>query len=131
METNGLLFEGELIKPIEDFPNYYISNFGRTFTIYPANRYGNKFRLLKERDHPTGYRYVGLYRKKEDGNIERKWLRVHRLVYHHFKGTIKRNLVIDHIDENKSNNHIDNLQVLTVSENLSKSIQYKRLQRCV
>jgi hypothetical protein len=129
METNGLLFEGEIIKPIEDFPHYYISNFGRTFTTYPAYRYGKQFRLLRERDHPTGYRYVGLYRKKDDGGAERKWLRVHRLVYHHFKGPIKRNLVVDHMDENKSNNHISNLQLLTVGDNINKSREIKKLNK--
>jgi hypothetical protein len=47
---------------------------------------------------------------------------IHTLVYEHFLGNIQEGYIIDHIDENKSNNHISNLQIMTHSENLKKSM---------
>jgi hypothetical protein len=121
-----ILKKGEEIKPIKDFPNYYVSNFGNTYTEYPSRRYGTIFRVLRYRNHPTGYKYVGLYRLDEDGLTRRYWKRVHRVVWEAFSGELKRNMVIDHIDENKGNNRLDNLQMITQSANRIKAIQFKK-----
>lgn len=43
-----------------------------------------------------------------------------RLVYAWFKGDIPDGYVVDHIDNDSFNNNIDNLQILTVEENLAK-----------
>lgn len=45
---------------------------------------------------------------------------VHRFVYEHFKGGIPDGFVVDHIDGNKLNNAVNNLQVLSVSDNTLK-----------
>ena len=45
----------------------------------------------------------------------------HRLVYIWFKGEIPANHCVDHIDDNKRNNNINNLQILTWSENVKKN----------
>ena len=45
---------------------------------------------------------------------------VHRLVYETFIGDIVSGMVIDHIDEDKQNNALWNLQLLTQSDNLKK-----------
>lgn len=120
------IINDEIIKPIKGFPNYYITDSGKCYTTYPSKRYGNGFRELKSRLHPTGYVYLGLYKTNDDGVVQRKWLRVHRVVWEHFGGKLNRGMVIDHIDENKSNNNITNLQSITQSANVIKSIQYKR-----
>lgn len=52
--------------------------------------------------------------------IKNKTIKVHRLVIEDFKG--KSDLTVDHIDGNKLNNSLDNLQYLTREENLIKSI---------
>lgn len=49
-----------------------------------------------------------------------KWLAVHRVVYETFIGKIPQGLVIDHKDENKTNNSIYNLQLLTIGDNVRK-----------
>ena len=46
---------------------------------------------------------------------------VHRLVYETFKGIIPKGLVVDHVDSNRLNNNIGNLQLLTPSENSRKA----------
>ena len=65
--------------------------------------------------------------KREDGyvvlNVDGKQCLLHRLVYiYHFDYTPK---CIDHIDGNPSNNSIENLQDITLSQNQSK----KKLQK--
>jgi hypothetical protein len=127
MSTN-LLKEGEEIKPIKDYPHYYVSNFGNFFTDYPANRWGKGFRVLRERNHPTNYKYVGLYREDEDGVTRRYWLRSHRVVANHFIGDVKRNTVVDHKNFNKSDNRAENLQITTQKENIIRYHQHKRQQ---
>lgn len=58
----------------------------------------------------------GYYRVRING----KTARYHRLVYEFFESEIPEKMVIDHIDGNKSNNLISNLQVLSVQKNLQK-----------
>ena len=48
--------------------------------------------------------------------------RVHRLVFEAFKGRIISNLVIDHIDGDKHNNHISNLRQISSRENTNIGI---------
>lgn len=43
--------------------------------------------------------------------------RIHRLIYIYHFGNIPDNLVIDHIDNNRLNNHIENLRLVTVQQN--------------
>lgn len=47
----------------------------------------------------------------------KKSYRVHRLVYLTFIGEIPEGMVIDHIDGNTSNNSVDNLRCVTLSQN--------------
>lgn len=45
---------------------------------------------------------------------------IHRLVYETFIGEIRKGYTIDHIDENKTNNKLENLQQLSRKNNLKK-----------
>tara|TARA_B110000211_G_scaffold6176_1_gene6869 strand:- start:44 stop:523 length:480 start_codon:yes stop_codon:yes gene_type:complete len=48
---------------------------------------------------------------------------IHQVVWDTFgTGPVAKGMVIDHISEDKQNNHIDNLQLLTIGENVSKSM---------
>ena len=51
-------------------------------------------------------------------NGVRKDFKIYRLSYQAFYGPIPIDKTIDHIDENIHNNHISNLRLLTVSENI-------------
>lgn len=46
--------------------------------------------------------------------------KVHRIVYESWRGEIKDNLCVDHIDFDKKNNNISNLQLLTIKQNSSR-----------
>lgn len=126
MNTYGLLLEGEEIKYIKGTTDYYISNFGRAFTVRPTKRWGMSLRVLRHRDHPSGYQYLGIYVDTPSGEVERKWLRVHRCVAEAFIGPVKRNMVVNHKDHNKANNHVDNLEIITQKNNMIQYHTYKK-----
>ena len=109
-------------KQIEGYSLYQISNTGKIRTCRRGRGKVEWYELKLRTNHKTNYIYAGLY----DKDTNRKWFRVHRLVYHHFKGCIPDTLIVDHIDDNKQNNNISNLQLLTISENLKKYHRNKK-----
>ena len=74
----------------------------------------NKTKLLKLQDN-RGYLMFGLSKN----GIKRYY--VHRFVFETFKGKIPKGKEIDHIDNDRKNNSIVNLQLLTPKENTRKS----------
>ncbi len=111
----------EIWKDIIEFENMYqISNYGRVKSL---ERKSKNNRLLKEKILKTsldgsGYHLLGLNKNNK------KYMRyIHRLVADHFL-EIKREgikLVVDHIDNDKNNNNVNNLQIITNRENCSKN----------
>jgi len=87
----------------------YISNYGRLGRIKDSLILPRTVTINK-----NGYQRIKL-------KILKKEVGIHTLVYEHFKGDIPIGYIVDHIDENKSNNHITNLQILTQSENIKKT----------
>ena len=59
------------------------------------------------------------------GATNRKMYRVHRFVWECYNGMIPDGKVIDHINDNNSNNRLCNLQVVTQQENCKKSAKYR------
>jgi hypothetical protein len=59
-------------------------------------------------DHHSGYRIMSI-----GGNQYSE----HRIIYLHQTGNIDDTLQIDHIDDNKSNNRIENLRLVTAQVN--------------
>lgn len=105
-------------KGIEGFPNYRISTEG----IVQSNFRGS-WKVVKPGIKKSGYYYLGLYFQ-----TARKYFRLHRLVWQTFAGCIPDTHVVDHIDNNKSNNKLNNLQLLTWSENTIKYHKQKQIK---
>jgi len=109
----------EIFKEIKGYEGIYeVSNYGRVRTIPRVIiRSDNRKRTIPERikdgNHTKGYKRVALI----DNNKNSKHFYVHRLVMSAFIGD--SDLYVDHIDGNKTNNHIDNLRYVTNSENLT------------
>lgn len=117
----------EIFKPIKDYENYMITNKGRIFK-------DNK--EIKIFISKNGYCRVQLWK---NGKCN-KFL-VHRLVAKHFLDDFDDNLCVNHIDENKLNNCIDNLELCNhkfnnnygtrntrISNTLSKKVNQYDLQ---
>lgn len=101
---------GELWKEVKGCNGLYlVSNMGRVKRIYKTK----PSRLLKQVVNHDGYLAVSVSDGK--GNIKNK--RVHRLVAETFIENPKNYPVVNHIDENKKNNALDNLEWCSVKYN--------------
>ena len=94
---------------------YQISDFGNVKSL----KYG-KERTLKKTSDKDGYLFVGLYKNKTN-----KTLKVHQLIAEAFLGhkPCGMKLVVDHKNDIKSDNRLDNLQIVTNYQNIIKSIK--------
>jgi hypothetical protein len=93
-------------KRIPGHPRYEISNFGRV----KSHRYYH--------GNTLGYLSVRLVNNPKN----KKRRLIHQLVWESFgnKKYDGQHFVIDHIDENKENNRIDNLRLLSNSRNVAR-----------
>jgi len=110
----------ESFKQIPEFPDYMVSNFGRVKTMARQVRYVHSvtneehFRNTNERflkiqfNNLTGYKFHQLYRDKKMYNKT-----VHQLVASAFLPKISGKDFINHIDGNKHNNIVSNLEWCT------------------
>lgn len=92
-------------KEIKGFENYLVNENGEI-------KSKKKNKLLKPTKKSHGYCEVTLY---QDGKPHYK--RVHRLVAQTFIENPHNYPVVNHIDGDKTNNHVSNLEWCTVSEN--------------
>lgn len=95
--------QGEVWKDIPNYEGLYqVSNLGRVKSL-PRK---HQLRTIIVAQHPTGYGYLSVKLHK-DGKP--KTIRVHKLVALCFLEEVKGLNEINHIDENKFNNRVDNL----------------------
>lgn len=80
---------------------YYISE-----DLKIWSNYGGNLKTLKTYNHPTGYQIISFMTK--DG--KRKSTSVHRIIANAFIPNPLNLPEVNHIDENKSNNSLDNLE---------------------
>lgn len=114
--------EKEEWKDIKDYEGLYqISNFGRVKSLNYLNT--KQPRILKPKTYRGGYLCVCL---SKNGVV--KYPKIHRLVYDNFIGIDKpykrrgkgnEIWVINHKDENRTNNRLDNLELITQTENVN------------
>jgi len=120
----------EQIKQIKGYEGLYsISSYGYVISEAKSWLSGlgliqtKKETIVKDEMDKYGYAKLNLYKNKI-----RKTFTIHTLVWDSF-GNKKRNghkLQIDHLDNNKLNNRIDNLQLLTPRENSHKACLLKK-----
>ena len=114
-------------KPIKDYAGLYeISNCGRVKSLAKTWVGGNGgvrsklITILKPGTDENGYLLVGL-----SNSCLKKTATIHSLVWDAFGNKPRQGLTIDHIDADKKNNRINNLQLLTQRDNVAKSFQQR------
>lgn len=98
----------EIWKPIKYNNNYLISNFGNVKSLCKGRE-----KLLKLSHTKDGYVKCGI---SINGKSCR--FRVNRLVAEHFIPNPDNKTTVNHIDGNKDNNMVDNLEWATLSEQM-------------
>ena len=93
-------------RSVINFPQYIVSNYGRIMNIHTK-------RILRPAKKPAGYLQVSLWKQNKGTSKD-----VHQIVYQAFYPTDNLDgYVINHIDGNKENNCLCNLEKTTYQEN--------------
>jgi hypothetical protein len=110
-------FEGEIWKPCTESLYYEISNYGRVKTINYIDSAGRnvKSKIRKLQDNGNGY----LYFRYKDENKKPCNLYIHRLVAKCFIENENSYKEVNHINLNKKDNSIYNLEWCNRQENLN------------
>lgn len=104
----------EIWKDIQNFNGkYQVSNQGNIKSFIKSTKHKNKNHLLKPNINNSGYAYVDLYYEKG----KKKRFLVHVLVASAFLSNPNDYPCVNHKDENKLNNCIDNLEWCTYAYN--------------
>lgn len=129
--TEERINDSEVYKDVVGYEGLYkISNLGNIISLKrqavhsSKNGYTNiKEKKLSMSKTPQGYLKVLLSK-----NGVKKTKLIHHMVAESFLNHINRSnfIVIDHVDENKTNNSVSNLQIINKSENMNKSIKLKK-----
>lgn len=102
------------MKEIKEFPGYFVTKSGRIFSKHKTGKL-HEMVLKTDKD---GYKEVGLYQ-----NRKRHFKRVHRLVAQSYIPNPCNLSQVNHIDGNKANNHVSNLEWCTLRENIKHSFK--------
>jgi hypothetical protein len=110
----------EIWKDIEGYEGIYqVSNLGNVKSFKRGSE-----RMLKPCKDRRGYLIVDLYK-----NGKHKNNKIHRLVAQAFISNQENKPEINHIDEDKTNNNVDNLEWSTRKENLNHGTRNERASR--
>lgn len=90
---------------------YEVSNLGNV-----RNKHSNK--LKKPSKNSSGYYIFGSFKEGKRKNVY-----VHRAVMKSFVGEPEKGLVVNHLDGNKLNNNIENLEYVTMKENSQHAME--------
>ena len=102
----------ELWKPVPDYPGYEVSSFGNV----RSHKFVSEGKLIcNPINSTTGYNYVSLYDKDR-----RLCINTHSLIAKVFLPNPDNLPEIDHIDGNKQNNRLDNLEWVSRRENMMR-----------
>ena len=116
--------ENNIQETWKDIPGYEglykVSNTGKVKSM--NYRHSDVPRILATLDNGYGYRRVRLY----NVNKKYKYYYVHRLVWEAFMGSIPEGLQINHLNENKADNRLENLSLCTAKENINYGTRNKR-----
>ena len=115
--------EQEIWRDIEGYKGLYqVSNMRRVKSL--GNEFSRKEKILKPQKNTTGYLTIRLHK---DG--KQKGCLIHRLVAQTFLKNPEEYPVINHIDENKENNAVSNLEWCSVRYNNTYGNRIERVSK--
>lgn len=100
-------------KSIHGYLNYKINNLGQIFVVK-----NGKWVEKKGRPNIQGYLRIKLWNNNQSRNFN-----IHRLVVEHFIGPIPEGYVVDHINSNKQDNYVTNLEIVSIAENTRRATE--------
>lgn len=111
------------LKPIPGFPHYFVDKNGNVWSQYKGGRNGLRDvpRKLKPTLNRIGYLQVNL---RNNGKQHTK--QVHRLIYEAFKGTIPAGMHVHHVNGNKTDNRLCNLELMSKEEHDNHHLDDRR-----
>lgn len=110
----------EVWKKIKYYPNYEVSDLGNVRRILKSG----KTKTLKSVDNGNGYMRLNLYK---NGKQAKHY--IHRLVANAFLSNKNQLPEVHHIDHDKTNNTLKNLEWVSSEENNShKVVHYRKLK---
>ena len=118
------------IKGYEGF--YQVSSEGRIRSLdivierRDGKKYPKKGQIMKPEKNRQGYLLIG-FRKK--GEHVRKT--VHKLVWEAFNGTVPEGMQVNHINEDKTDNRLCNLNLMTPKENSNWGTRTERIAKAM
>jgi hypothetical protein len=101
-----MMYLDEVWAPVSGFPSYEVSTYGRLYSH-------NQNLILKPWTSHWGY-----LQAKLSMNGITKTVTIHRLVAETFLSGASPDLEVNHIDGDKTYNHVDNLEWVTREENI-------------
>ena len=113
----------EIWEDIADYEGLYqVSSLGRVKSL--GNYKSSKEKILKLRSDRKGYLRVDLCKEGK-----RKTYTVHRLVAQAFIPNLENKLEVNHKDEDKTNNKVENLEWVTRKENINHGTRNERMAK--
>lgn len=107
----------EIWKDVVGYEGVYsVSSHGQVRREKPTYRTRKGF-ILKQQQKKNGYKQICL-----SSNDISKYFLVHKLVAEAFLGERRNGMTINHIDNNKTNNCISNLEFVSIQENISHNM---------
>ena len=107
MWAGGKMYK-EIFVKIDGYDDYFISDHGQVISTK-----NNKIKYLSPGNNGRGYLQVYLSK-----NGKQKNKKIHRLIAEHFIDNPNNLPQVDHIDQNKTNNNINNLRWVSHQQNL-------------
>lgn len=120
--TTALLYMFiEIWKPVPGYEEKYaVSNLGNVKSLNYHREHREK--IMKPQVAREGYLHILLTK-----NGKQKWYYIHRLVWSAFNGNIPSGVFINHINEDKTDNRLENLNLMTAKENCNWGTRNERM----